>query len=75
MHYNTICQYMSVYLKGSTASSPAIYLRSWNINPQCVLLIMTFLKALLRSIIITLDLEGESCLWGHIRQLTEMQFC
>lgn len=37
MHYNTICQYLSVYLKGPTASSPAIYLRSWNINPQCVI--------------------------------------
>lgn len=37
MHYNTICQYQPAYLKGTTASSPAIYLRSWNINPQCVI--------------------------------------
>lgn len=38
MHYNIIYQYLSIYVRRPTASSPAIHLWTWNINPRCAVI-------------------------------------
>lgn len=64
MHCNIIYQYLSIYLRRSTASSSVIHLWIWNINSQYVIVDNDISEEpCYASSIVTLDLKGKSCLW------------